>query len=136
MEFKDRLKEIMEIRDINQTQLSKITGIRQSSINDYLSGKYQAKQDKLDKLSIVLNVSPAWLMGKINMMERNDPRIDKSLMSADSFQPVIQAVHDTISKTNITKLNEFPANLFAELQQICSQCLLVEIQEQLNARNK
>lgn len=62
-EFKDRLKHAMKNADLNQTELSKITNIRQSSISDWLKGKYLAKQDKVELLARVLNVSPTWLMG-------------------------------------------------------------------------
>lgn len=62
-EFKDRLKQAMKNADLNQTELSKITNIRQSSISDWLKGKYLAKQDKVELLARVLNVSPTWLMG-------------------------------------------------------------------------
>lgn len=62
-EFKDRLRQAMKNADLNQTELSKITNIRQSSISDWLKGKYLAKQDKVELLARVLNVSPTWLMG-------------------------------------------------------------------------
>ena len=44
-------------------ELSRKSGIRASSISDYLTGKYEPKQDKIDQLAQALNVSPAWLMG-------------------------------------------------------------------------
>lgn len=62
-EFKDRLREAMESSGKNQSDLARETGIRQSSISDWLKGKYLAKQDKVDLLSHALGVSPSWLMG-------------------------------------------------------------------------
>ncbi len=48
---------------ISQTELAKRTGIRQSSISDWLNNKYDPKQDKVYLLANALNVSPAWLLG-------------------------------------------------------------------------
>lgn len=48
---------------ISQTELAKRTGIRQSSISDWLNNRYEPKQDKVYLLANALNVSPAWLLG-------------------------------------------------------------------------
>lgn len=61
--FPDRFREVINNKDITQTELSKITGITQSSISDWLNGKYSPKQDKIDILAKALGVSPAYLMG-------------------------------------------------------------------------
>lgn len=61
--FTDRLKLAMEQREISQSDLAKATGITQSSISDWIRGKYLPKQDKVDLLSKALGVSPAYLMG-------------------------------------------------------------------------
>lgn len=68
----DRLKEIMKIRNLRQSDLVEKTGIGKSSISTYLSGEYQPKQDKIIKLSNVLNVNPSWLMGyDVPMVDNN-----------------------------------------------------------------
>lgn len=61
--FPKRFRQVIEQQNITQTELSKKTGITQSSISDWLNGKYSPKQDKIDILSRALNVSPAYLMG-------------------------------------------------------------------------
>ena len=61
--FRDRLKQIMDERNISQSELSRRTKIGRNSISDYLNGKYEAKQDKVYELAKVLNVNEAWLMG-------------------------------------------------------------------------
>ena len=58
-----RIKQMMQIRNITQADLARITGIRASSISDYLSGKYQPKQDKIALIADALSVNPGWLMG-------------------------------------------------------------------------
>ncbi len=61
--FKSRLAKIMAEKSMTQSELSRLTGIRVSSISDYLRGIYEAKQDKVFLLAEALRVNPAWLMG-------------------------------------------------------------------------
>ncbi len=57
-----RIKQIMVVKGISQAELVRRTGIRASSISDWLAGKYTPKQDKIDLMAAALGVSPAWLM--------------------------------------------------------------------------
>lgn len=68
--FVNKLKQAMNKANITQSELSKISKIRQSSISDWLNGKYTPKQDKIDILARALNVSPAFLLG---WEEETDP---------------------------------------------------------------
>lgn len=61
--FVSRLKEILEAKDISQAELSRMTGIRQSSLSGYMLGTYEPKQDKIGIIARALGVSPAYLMG-------------------------------------------------------------------------
>ena len=63
IQFINRLKSVMAEHKITQTELAKRTGIRQSSISDWLNNRYEPKQDKVYLLASALNVSPAWLLG-------------------------------------------------------------------------
>ena len=78
--FAKRLAQALEIRGINQTELSKRTNINKSSISTYLKGEYKAKQDKVDLLANALNVSPVWLMGYDIPMQR-DSSFDLSTLT-------------------------------------------------------
>ncbi|MBQ8892681.1 MAG: helix-turn-helix domain-containing protein [Bacilli bacterium] len=62
-EFSERLKKAMQIRNMNAATLSRKTGIKPPMISEYLSGKCNAKQDKLYLLARELDVNEAWLMG-------------------------------------------------------------------------
>ena len=68
--FQNRLKEALKIRNMKPVELSEKTGLSESLISKYLSGKAIARQNKLFKLSLALNVSEAWLMGYENQMVR------------------------------------------------------------------
>ncbi|MBC2575193.1 transcriptional repressor LexA [Peptostreptococcus canis] len=59
--FLVRFKKILEDKGISQAELSKLTGIRASSISDYYNGRYMPKQDKITLLANALDVSPSWL---------------------------------------------------------------------------
>lgn len=74
--FSNRLNLAMTIRNIKASMLSEKTGISKSSLSEYLSGKYEAKQNGIFLLAKALNVSEAWLMGCDVPMERE---IDNNL---------------------------------------------------------
>lgn len=72
IQFINRLKSIMKERKITQTELAKRTGIRQSSISDWLNNRYEPKQDKVYIIAKALNVSPAWLLGYDENISTNE----------------------------------------------------------------
>lgn len=78
--FSDRLREALNLRKMTQAELSRRTNISKGSISDYLSGNYEAKQDKVYDIAKVLNVDEGWLMGFDNDIERLD---QKSLKKSD-----------------------------------------------------
>lgn len=59
----------MNVRNIKQVELVEKTGISKSAISQYLSGEFEAKQDKTFLLANALEVDPSWLMGKNVPME-------------------------------------------------------------------
>ena len=61
--FANRLKMILEEKDIKQSELAKMTGIDKALISHYIKGTYAAKQTNLFKIAKALNVSEAYLMG-------------------------------------------------------------------------
>lgn len=60
--FQIRFKKTLDNSGISQSELSRITGIRASSISDYYNGRYIPKQDKTTLIARALNVSPSWLL--------------------------------------------------------------------------
>ncbi len=61
--FSDRLKELLQIFEIKQTDLSTRTGISKSSISHYIKGDWEGKQDAVYKIAAAFGISEAWLMG-------------------------------------------------------------------------
>nr|DAQ22976.1 MAG TPA: Repressor protein CI [Caudoviricetes sp.] len=80
-----RLKTMMNQREITAAELSRRSGIRASSISDYLNGKYEPKQDNIDKMAHALNVTPAWLMGY-------NTSSDSSSLPSGTFKPIFKQV--------------------------------------------
>lgn len=66
----ERIQKAMDIRNMKQADLVKLTGIGKSSISTYLSGEYEPKQRNTYKIAKALCVNEAWLMGHDVPMER------------------------------------------------------------------
>lgn len=90
-EFKDRLREAMNNAGLNQSELAQKAGITQSSVSDWLKGKYLAKQDKVDLLAKALGVSPSWLMGMD--LGKNDNYLPSNIVPLEKRQiPILGSV--------------------------------------------
>lgn len=76
--FSNRLKQALHNRNMTQQQLSEKTGIPKSAISQYLSAKFEPKQDRLELMAKALEVSEEWLRGfdvpmtKINISSLDD----------------------------------------------------------------
>lgn len=68
--FKERLKEAIALKGVTQAEICEVTKIPKSALSSYITGKYEAKQDRVYILAKYLNVSEAWLMGCDVPMER------------------------------------------------------------------
>lgn len=66
-----RIKKAMELRNLNQTDIVERSNIKKSALSQYISGKITPRQNVIDELSKVLNVSEPWLMGYDVPMRRN-----------------------------------------------------------------
>jgi len=63
--FAERLNEALILRNMKPSDLvlKSKDQLEKSSVSHYLSGKYNAKQDKLTVIAEILNVNESWLMG-------------------------------------------------------------------------
>lgn len=69
--FANRLKKILEIRNMKQVELCEKTKLSSGLINKYLKGKAFARQDKLSVLAEALDTNEVWLMGYDVPMDRS-----------------------------------------------------------------
>lgn len=58
-----RLKELMDLMEINQTEFCKRTGLNKSALSNYLNGDRVPRQDKIAMIADAFGIDPAWLMG-------------------------------------------------------------------------
>lgn len=70
VEFKERLKSVMQIKGIRAVDIVENTDIPKGAVSYYIAGKSQPKADRLYVLAKYLNVSEAWLLGYDVPMER------------------------------------------------------------------
>lgn len=108
MNFNERLKYAMEVKNIKQVELVERTGISKSGISQYLSGEYAAKQDNVFLLAKALDVDPAWLMGKNVPMEGIDYRKSKNSTNSIPFVVICRKVLLKICTKNKKRLEISP----------------------------
>lgn len=64
--FSEVLEILMKEKNLNQSQLAKLMGIKQSQISEWLKGKAKPGYDNLKKLAVVFEVSADYLLGLSN----------------------------------------------------------------------
>lgn len=70
-----RIQKALYLRDMKQSELSKLANVPKSSLSLYIKGVYEPKQDKIYAMAEVLNVNVTWLMGYDVPMERTSVSI-------------------------------------------------------------
>jgi len=62
-DFSTRLRDGLNMKNMKPVELAERLGVSRAAISQYLSGKIIPRQDKVYQISLILEVSPAWLMG-------------------------------------------------------------------------
>lgn len=115
-EFKLRLREALEARDMKAVELSKKTNVPEGAISYYLAGKSQPKGDRLHILCVALNVSEAWMLGYDIPMERTA----EQKKNDDLVKIIAQMRKDPKFFDIVSKLAELPAEQYDSLTTIIS----------------
>lgn len=63
IEFIDILKEIMFEKNLNQTRLAELVGVKQSQVSEWLSGKSRPGYDSLKAICTALDISGDRILG-------------------------------------------------------------------------
>lgn len=113
-EFKDRLKEAMNIRSMKAVELSEKTGIPKSSISYYLSGTNEPRNDRVILISKALDVSEAWLLGYDVPFARSA----EQKKNDDLVQVVAQLRKDPEFFEVVKLLAGLPASDYASIKQL------------------
>ena len=102
VEFRDRLREAMEMRGFRAVDLVEATGIPKGTISYYLSGKTEPKADRLYTIAQALNINEAWLLGydvpiaRSDASKRNDQlaKLIVRLRTDEGFYQTVSALAD------------------------------------------
>lgn len=76
----NRLQEAMCLRGKKQVDLVRDTGIDKGSISNYVSGRYEPKQEAIYKLAAALDVSEMWLWGYDTGIERRPEALPSNII--------------------------------------------------------
>ena len=115
-EFRFRLREALEKRNMKAAELSKKTNVPEGAISYYLAGKSQPKGDRLHILCVALNVSEAWMLGYDIPMERTA----EQKKNDDLVKIIAQMRKDPKFFEIVSKLAELPAEQYDSLTTIIS----------------
>ena len=63
MTFVEILNDIMIDKNLNQTSLAKLIGVKQSQVSEWLKGKSKPGYDNLKSICLALNISADYLLG-------------------------------------------------------------------------
>lgn len=102
VDFKVRLKQAMDARDMKAVDLCNKTGIPKGAISYYLNGKSEPKADRLYTIAKALEVSEAWLLGYDVQMERTSAQKNNDTLASivvrmrtdSSFFAAVQALYN------------------------------------------
>lgn len=72
--------QLLEERNVTPYQVSKATGVAQSSLSDWKTGKSKPKIDKMKKIAEYFNVSVEYLLG-----EKKSPAETENKITFDDF---------------------------------------------------
>ena len=124
--FADRLKKVLEIRNMKQVELCEKTKLSSGLINKYLKGKAFARQDKLSILANALDTNEVWLMGYDVPMDKNygKSKLTEIKVINLSTTEVVQTVPFSY-RTDIAEDN--PKNYFAIYASDSSMAPLLDV---------
>lgn len=115
-EFKDRLKEAMDIRNLKAVDLCEKTKIPKGAVSYYLAGKSTPKADRLYLICKALDVSEAWMLGydvdmaKTQAQKNNDIIADivVKMRTDNSFLELVDALRsDPEFRATVESLRSF-----------------------------
>lgn len=120
--FTERLKKALDTSGVSQAKLCEEIGMSRSALSGYLRSDFIPKQDRLQKMAQILNVSPDWLMGsddsseiKIEKKPEKEKAVDKCKETPKetekaaknlNFVPVIDV--DKVNSDSLSTVSQNP----------------------------
>ena len=115
-DFRTRLKKIMEIRNVNATDVCQATGIAKSTYSQYMSGRNEAKADRVHQLAKYFDVSEAWLIGYDAPMERSE----KQKKNDNLAEIIVRLRNDDDFSNCVNMLNKLQPHQYESIKQLLS----------------
>ena len=113
-ELKDRLRQALSDNNMKPIELSEKTDIPKSMVSYYLSGRSLPKADRIYKISKVLGVSEAWLMG----YDVQKSRTSEQKKNDDLVKIVALARKDADFFELVSMLSDLPAEDYAVIKHL------------------
>ncbi len=113
-DFKHRLKEIMDIKGLKSADVCKDTGIAKSTYSQYLSGRNEAKADRVHQLAIYFDVCEPWLMGYDVPMQRDE----RQKKNDQLVELVVRLRSDEKFARSVAMLAELSPTQYATIDQL------------------
>lgn len=112
--FKDRLAEALAKRDIKAIDLATALNIPKSTISYYLSGRNEAKSDRVYQIAKHLDVNEAWLMGYDVPMQRDE----RQKKNDQLVELVVRLRSDEKFARSVAMLAELTPTQYATIDQL------------------
>lgn len=124
-----RIKEALNLRGLTQSDIVEKTNIKKSALSQYISGKITPRQNAIDELSKILNVSEPWLMGYDVPMERNIKNTQLTIYEKKQLLKYIENVYRQKNKSRESIKKDYNLKTFSvDLE----DSILLKIAEDLN----
>lgn len=96
-DIKERIKHLVStICDGNTSEFSRIVGLNETTIRNYITGKSSPKHEMLAKITITFNVNPGWiLLGEGEMLRDAPPKSEPTTI--ELLQTKIQSLEKEVT---------------------------------------
>ena len=93
-EIGKRIQQQRKALNISVVDVAAYTGLSKATIHRYENGEIKdIKLPVLETIATMLNVNPAWLIGKSDSKERNEGKSTNVLFSLDQFINYLSLIH-------------------------------------------
>jgi transcriptional regulator with XRE-family HTH domain len=99
VDFPARLRKAREIRDLSQSELAKIAGLKQSAVSHFESGRRQPSFHNLRRLADALKVPADFLLGRDVDLGSSGPEIATLFRDIAQLTDEDRQVLETVAKS-------------------------------------
>ena len=112
----ERIKQGLALHNLKQSDLCAMTEIDKSTMSQYVSGKYEPSQLRLELIARALNVNEAWLMGYDVPMEREKPILEQEDGLSENKRKLIELIK-TLKEEDVSLLLQLAEKVSAKTEE-------------------